>query len=44
MAKKSKLKTPDWVLKGEEKPKEKKPEKTFKIKKFMYLISQTTNN
>ena len=33
MAKKSKLKTPDWVLKGEEKPKEKKPERTFKIRK-----------
>ena len=34
MGKKSKLKTPDWVLKGEKKP-EKKIEKTFKIRKCL---------
>ena len=27
-----KIQTPDWVLKGKEKPKEKKKGKTFKIK------------
>jgi len=32
MAKKSKLKTPDWILKGGNKPSKKKEEKTFKIK------------
>lgn len=29
---KGKLKTPDWILKGGEKPKAKKKEKTFKMK------------
>lgn len=33
MAKKEKLKTPDWILKGGEPTKSKKKEKTFKIKK-----------
>lgn len=33
MAKRSKIKTPDWVLKGKEKPSKKKQEKTFKIKR-----------
>jgi len=28
-----KIKTPDWILKGEKKPKEKKQKKTFKIRK-----------
>ena len=28
-----KIKTPDWVLKGKEKPKPKKASKTFKIRK-----------
>jgi len=32
MTKKSKLKTPDWVLKGEKKPKEKKKGKVFKVR------------
>jgi len=27
-----KLKTPDWILQGKEKPKEKKKGKTFKVK------------
>jgi len=32
--KKPKIQTPDWILKGKDKPSEKKPkEKTFKIKK-----------
>ena len=31
--KKSKLKTPDWILKGGKKPTKKKEEKTFKIRK-----------
>jgi len=30
---KNKLTTPDWILKGEKKPKEKKEGKTFKIRK-----------
>ena len=30
---KNKLTTPDWILKGEKKPKEKKLGKTFKIRK-----------
>jgi len=30
--KKSKLKTPDWILKGEEKPKDKNKSKKFVIK------------
>lgn len=33
MAKKNKLKTPNWILKGEEKSQEKKIGKTFKIKR-----------
>lgn len=34
MAKKSKLKTPDWILKGdEEKSPKKKKEKTFKVRR-----------
>lgn len=33
MMPKSKLKTPDWVLKGENKPPKKKDVKTFKIRK-----------
>ncbi len=33
MPKKSKLATPDWILKGGKKPTKKKEEKTFKIKK-----------
>mgnify|MGYP001589360001 CR=1 FL=1 len=33
MPKKSKLKTPDWILKGGKKPAKKKEGKTFKIKK-----------
>ena len=33
MPKKSKIQTPDWILKGGKSPKEKKKEKTFKIKK-----------
>ena len=32
MAKKNKLKTPDWVLKGEKKPREEEKGKTFKIR------------
>jgi hypothetical protein len=32
MAKKSKLKTPDWILKGEKAPKPKPSGKTFKIR------------
>ena len=32
MPKKSKLKTPDWILKGGKKPDKKKEERTFKIK------------
>ena len=32
MANKSKLATPDWILKGGKKPDKKKEEKTFKIK------------
>ncbi|MEA3329998.1 MAG: hypothetical protein U9Q06_04615, partial [Nanoarchaeota archaeon] len=31
--KKSKLATPDWILKGEAPPKEKKKGKTFKVRK-----------
>jgi hypothetical protein len=31
--KKSKLKTPDWILKGEGPPKKKKSGKTFKVRK-----------
>lgn len=31
--KKSKLATPDWILKGEEPPKEKKKGKTFKVRR-----------
>lgn len=31
--KKTKLQTPDWILKGEEPPKEKKKSKTFKVRK-----------
>ena len=30
---KEKLKTPDWILEGKEKPKQKKKEKTFKVRK-----------
>lgn len=30
--KKSKIQTPDWVLKGEKAPKEKKKGKTFKVR------------
>ena len=30
--KKSKIQTPDWVLKGEDAPKEKKKGKTFKVR------------
>jgi len=33
MVKKSKIKTPDWVLKGEEPPKSKKKGKTFKVRR-----------
>lgn len=33
MAKRSTIKTPDWILKGNEKPSKKKQGKTFKIKK-----------
>ena len=33
MTKKSKIKTPEWILKGEEPPKKKKSGKTFKIRK-----------
>lgn len=32
MAKKSKITTPDWVLKGEKPPAKKKAEKTFKMR------------
>ena len=32
MPRESKLKTPDWILKGGKKPDKKKTEKTFKIK------------
>jgi hypothetical protein len=32
-SKKSKLKTPDWILKGGEPPKKKKSGKTFKVRK-----------
>ena len=32
MPKESKIKTPDWILKGKEKPKKKKAEKSFKIR------------
>jgi Zn ribbon nucleic-acid-binding protein len=31
--KKSKIQTPDWILKGEKPPKEKKKGKTFKIRR-----------
>ena len=31
--KKSKLATPDWILKGEEPPKGKKKDKTFKVRR-----------
>jgi hypothetical protein len=31
--KKGKLKTPDWILKGEEPPKKKKTGKTFKVRR-----------
>jgi Zn ribbon nucleic-acid-binding protein len=33
MAKKSKIKTPDWILNGEEKKVEKKKGKTFRIRR-----------
>lgn len=32
MAKKSKIQTPDWILKGGKPPKEKKKEKTYNIR------------
>lgn len=32
MAKKSKIQTPDWILKGDKPPKEKKKGKTFKVR------------
>ena len=32
MARESKLKTPDWILKGKKKPDKKKEGKTFKIR------------
>lgn len=32
MVKKSKIQTPDWILKGEEPPKAKKKGKTFKVR------------
>ncbi len=32
MAKKGKLKTPDWILKGGKAPAQKKTEKTFKVR------------
>jgi ribosomal protein L37AE/L43A len=32
MAKRSKIKTPDWILKGEESPKSKPKGKTFKVR------------
>lgn len=33
MAKKSKLRTPDWILKGEKESSKKKSEKTFKLRR-----------
>ncbi len=33
MAKKSKIQTPDWILKGDKAPTEKKKGKTFKVRK-----------
>ncbi|MDP3966367.1 MAG: transposase [archaeon] len=33
MPKKSKIQTPDWILKGGKQPKEEKKGKTFKVKK-----------
>ncbi len=33
MAKKSKIQTPEWILKGEKPPKEKKKGKTFKVRR-----------
>ncbi len=38
-----KLKTPDWILQGKEKPKEKKKGKTYKIRKCPKCGSTNVN-
>ncbi len=40
---KSKLKTPDWILKGKEKPAKEKAEKVFKIRKCPECGSNKVN-
>jgi len=40
---KSKLKTPDWILKGKEKPKKVKSEKVFEIRKCPECGSSKVN-